>query len=108
MTLEEAQAIYEKEKDTPEYKARMERLRNIRDEDIDFSDCPEMTEEDFASGRLKLVRHGGARAGAGRKPLGKARMTVQLSPSRVAQIRAFAKRKHKTLSAVVDECLVLK
>jgi hypothetical protein len=47
MTLEEAKAI----KPTPEDLARLERLRNIRDEDIDYSDIPEFTDEELAQFR---------------------------------------------------------
>jgi hypothetical protein len=39
------------------------------------------------------VRHGGARPGAGRKPAGKLRKTVKLSPAAVRRFQAYAQRK---------------
>jgi hypothetical protein len=37
--------------------------------------------------------HGGARPGAGRKPEGKLRKTVKLSPEAVRRFQAYARRK---------------
>ena len=37
--------------------------------------------------------HGGARPGAGRKPAGKLRKTVKLSPAAVHRFQAYARRK---------------
>jgi hypothetical protein len=39
------------------------------------------------------VTHGGARPGAGRKPLGKLRKTVKLSPAAIRRFQAYARRK---------------
>ncbi|MGD0044444.1 MAG: hypothetical protein ABSE84_29255 [Isosphaeraceae bacterium] len=40
-----------------------------------------------------IVVHGGARPGAGRKPTGKLRKTVKLSPGAIRRFQAFAQRK---------------
>lgn len=40
-----------------------------------------------------VVSHGGARPGAGRKPAGKLRKTVKLSPEAVRRFKAYAQRK---------------
>jgi hypothetical protein len=40
-----------------------------------------------------VVTHGGARPGAGRKPAGKLRKTVKLSPAAVRRFQAYARRK---------------
>ncbi len=64
VTREEARARVAAERKTAEYKVRMARLR---DEDIDFSDAPEITEEDVAAGKVYMPGRGGARVGAGRK-----------------------------------------
>lgn len=40
-----------------------------------------------------VATHGGARPGAGRKPAGKLRKTVTLSPEAVRRFQVFARRK---------------
>lgn len=40
-----------------------------------------------------VLTHGGARPGAGRKPAGKLRKTVKLSPEAIRRFQAFARRK---------------
>lgn len=40
-----------------------------------------------------IVTHGGARPGAGRKPAGKLRKTVKLSPEAVRRFQIFARQK---------------
>ncbi len=40
-----------------------------------------------------MVTHGGARHGAGRKPAGKLRKRVKLSPAAVRRFQAYARRK---------------
>lgn len=46
----------------------------------------------FDAGRA-IVTHGGARPGAGRKPAGKLRKTVKLSPAAVRRFQAYARRQ---------------
>jgi hypothetical protein len=41
-----------------------------------------------------VVSHGGARQGAGRKPTGKMRKTVKLSPAAVNRFKAYARLKN--------------
>ena len=40
-----------------------------------------------------VITHGGVRVGAGRKPEGKVRKTVKLSPAAVRRLQAYARRK---------------
>lgn len=105
MTLEEAKARFEIEKTTPDYKARMQRLRAMRDEDIDFSDQPEITDEAIARGDYKLVSRGGVRIGAGRKPAGRVPMTLRLRPQIARRLRALSRKNGKTISAIAEERL---
>ena len=50
-----------------------------------------------------IVTRGGARVGAGRKPLGKLRKTIKLSPQAVRRFEAYARRKSiRNFSAAVE------
>ena len=50
-----------------------------------------------------VVTHGGARPGAGRKPAGKLRKTVKLSPEAVRRFQIFARhRKLPNFSAALE------
>ena len=90
MTLAEAQA----RPFTAAEKTRMAALAALPDAALDFSDQPEITAADIASGRVRIVGRGGARDGAGRKALGKVRKTVKLSPEAVRRFQAYG-RRHK-------------
>jgi hypothetical protein len=58
---------------------------------------------DYFDASRALVTHGGARPGAGRKPAGKLRKTVKLSPAAVRRIQAFARRrKLPSFSAAIE------
>lgn len=59
---------------------------------------------DAAHVRVKRL-HGGARKGAGRKPVGNQPMLLRLSPNTAQRLRAKAKREGKTLSQVAEEKL---
>ena len=48
---------------------------------------------DYFDASRAMVTHGGARLGAGRKPAGKLRKTVKLSPAAVRRFQAYARRK---------------
>lgn len=48
---------------------------------------------DYFDTTRAIVTHGGARNGAGRKPSGKVRKTVKLSPEAVRRYQAYARRK---------------
>jgi hypothetical protein len=50
-------------------------------------------------------KHGGTRAGAGRKPSGRKPVLLRLSPRVISGLRKEAKRNHKTLSEVAEERL---
>jgi hypothetical protein len=49
---------------------------------------------DYFDATQAVVHHGGARLGAGRKPTGKLRKTVKLSPEAVRRFQAYG-RRHK-------------
>lgn len=48
---------------------------------------------DYFDPARAVLTHGGARAGAGRKPLGKQAKTVKLSPAAIRRFEAYARRK---------------
>jgi hypothetical protein len=48
---------------------------------------------DYFDPARAVVTHGGARPGAGRKPSGKLRKTVKLTPGAIRRFRAFARRE---------------
>jgi hypothetical protein len=48
---------------------------------------------DYFDAARAIVTHGGARPGAGRKPAGKLRKMVKLSPAAVRRFKAFARRE---------------
>ena len=88
--------------------AQRARLARISDRDIDFRDTPEITADDVASGRVKLVGRGGARPGAGRKPSGRQPVSLRLRPATIAALRRQAKREGRTLSDVAEQKLLAK
>lgn len=50
-----------------------------------------------------VISHGGARQGAGRKPTGKMRKTVKLSPAAVNRFKAYARlKKLPSFSAALE------
>ena len=102
-TEEQILARLEAERAHPDYLARMERLRNMRDEDIDLSDIPELTDEQLA--RAVRPGRGGARVGAGRKPSGRAPITLRLRPSLARKLRSAARREKLTVSDVAERWL---
>lgn len=73
--------------------ARLAALAARPDSEIDFSDQEEITPEAIAAGNYRIVGRGGARLGAGRKPTGKLRKMVKLSPQAVKRFQAYAQRK---------------
>lgn len=83
------------------------KLAQIKDEDIDFSDNPELTAADIKQGRLKPVSRGGARPGAGRKPSGRKPVSLRLKPSLINALRLQAKREGKTISQVAEDKLTV-
>jgi len=103
MTSEQARLAHEAELATPEGKARWERLRNMRDEDIDLSDIPEPTDAQLAL--ATRPGRGGARLGAGRKPSGNRSVQIRLRPVTIRRLHAAAKRRRVTLSQIVEEHL---
>lgn len=57
--------------------------------------------------KFKPLKHGGVRAGAGRKPAGRTPVLLRLSPGVVAALRAKAKAENRTLSDVAEERLAI-
>jgi hypothetical protein len=49
--------------------------------------------------------HGGARAGAGRKPTGRLPIVLRLTPATIRALRTAAHRKGTTLSALAEDKL---
>ena len=90
MTLAEAKARTLTAAD----KTRLGKLAAKPDAEIDFGDQPEITDVAIAAGDFRVVGRGGKREGAGRRPLGKTRKTVKLSPAAVRRLEAYA-RRHK-------------
>jgi len=100
MTLAEAQA----RPFTAAERAQLAALAAKPDSAIDFSDQPDITAADIAAGHYRLVGRGGARVGAGRKPTGKLRKTVKLSPAAIRRIEAYARRRGlPDFSAALEE-----
>ena len=48
---------------------------------------------DYFDRARAVLTHGGARPGAGRKPLGRLPKTVKLSPAAIRRFEAYARRK---------------
>ena len=48
---------------------------------------------DYFDPARAVLTHGGARPGAGRKPLGKQAKTVKLSPAAIRRFEAYARRR---------------
>jgi hypothetical protein len=58
---------------------------------------------DYFDASRATVTHGGARPGAGRKPVGKVRKSVKLTPYAIARLNAFArKRKLPDFSSAIE------
>jgi hypothetical protein len=102
-TEEQILARLEAERKSHDYEARMERLANMRDEDIDLSDIPEPTDEELA--RATRPGWGGLRPGTGRKPSGNRSVHIRLRPAIIRRLHAAAKRRRVTLSQIVEEQL---
>jgi len=77
----------------PAERARLITLGSKADSEINFSDQPDLTSAAIAAGKVRIVGRGGVRTGAGRKPLGKLRKTVKLSPQAIARLGAYARRQ---------------
>ena len=90
---------------TAAQRARLRKLGKLADAEIDFADAPEITAEDLASGRVRLVRRGGKRPGAGRKPSGNEPVTLRLRSRTIKRLHAIARRQGRTLSDVAEEKL---
>ena len=60
---------------------------------------------DFAKLEFQPFKHGGARAGAGRRPSGRKPVLLRLSPKLIAALKKEAERNHKSLSDVAEERL---
>lgn len=85
---------------TPAERARLAALASRPDSEIDFSDQEEITPEKIAAGHYRIVRRGGVRTGAGRKPSGNRPVKLRLPPGLLRSLRAEARRKGTTLSAL--------
>lgn len=104
MSLAEAQA----RPFTAAERAHFATLAAKSDEEIDFSDQASITPAAIAAGHYIVVRRGGARVGAGRKPSGRQQVSLRLLPATLRRLRAQAKREGRTLSAVAEAKLSAK
>lgn len=98
MTLAEAQT--KAQPFTAAQKARFAAIAAGNDSLIDFSDQEEITPEKIAAGRYRIVKRGGRRLGAGRKPTGNRSVKLRLPPGLLRSLRAEARRQGTTLSSV--------
>jgi hypothetical protein len=73
---------------------------NLRD--LNGEALPDLGKLDF-----RAFKHGGARAGAGRKPSGRKAVLLRLSPKLIASLKKEAMLNHKTLSDLAEERLAL-
>ena len=94
MTLAQAKPL------TAAQRAHFAALATKPDSAIDFSDQPEITDADIASGRVRIIGRGGARPGAGRKATGNRAVQLRLPFALLRSLRAEARRQGTTLSAV--------
>lgn len=85
---------------TPAERARLAALASRPDSEIDFSDQEEITSEKIAAGHYRIVRRGGLRSGAGRKPSGNRPVKLRLPPAVLRSLRAEARRQGTSLSVV--------
>ncbi len=93
----------------PVSRAEQARLRDLAkrpDTALDLTDPVEITDADLHEGRARVVPHGGARRGAGRKPTGRRPITLRLKPAVIKTLRAQARRENKTLSEVAEARMV--
>ena len=77
----------------PKRLAQLAALAARPDAEIDYSDQEEITPTKIAEGLYQVVRRGGARRGAGRKPTGNLTKQVRLSPATIRKLSRFQKRK---------------
>lgn len=90
-------------KESPlEREARYKRLAALKDEHIDFSDAPDASDEELAQ---SVTVRGGVRPGAGRKRLGRVRVTLSLDPAVRQRLLSRAKKEDKTLSELIASLL---
>ncbi len=85
--------------------ARLRDLAKRPDAALDLTNPAEITDADLHRGRARIVPHGGARLGAGRKPTGRRPITLRLKPALLRTLRAQARREGKTLSEIAEALL---
>jgi hypothetical protein len=56
--------------------------------------------------KKKIEARGGARAGSGRKKLGRVKLLISVLPVTAAQLRARARREGGSIGAIVDQLLL--
>ena len=82
--------------------AQLRALAKLPDTALDLTEPAEITDADLHHGRARVVPHGGARTGAGRKPTGRRPITLRLKPALLRALRAQARREGKTVSEVAE------
>jgi len=91
---------------SPGEQARLRDLAKRPDDALDLTDPAEISDADLREGRVRVVPHGGARPGAGRKPTGRRPITLRLKPAVLRTLRAQARREGKTVSEVAEARLL--
>ncbi|MDP3072359.1 MAG: hypothetical protein Q8N18_18855 [Opitutaceae bacterium] len=89
--------------------AEQVRLRDLAqrpDAALDLTDPTEISDADLRRGHARVIPHGGAREGAGRKPSGRRPITLRLKPALLRTLRAQARREGKTVSEIAESRLL--
>ena len=87
-------------------RVRLRDLAKRPDSALDLTDPAEISDADLLHGRARVVPHGGAREGAGRKPTGRRPITLRLKPAVLRGLRAQARREGKTVSEIAERRLL--
>jgi len=85
-----------------EARARLAALAALPDAAINFTDQEDVTAAKITAGHYVIVRRGGARVGAGRKPAGKLGKHVRLSPLAIKRFQSYAKKRGLNFSAAIE------
>jgi hypothetical protein len=85
---------------------RLRALAPRPDAALDLTDPAEISDADLRRGHARVIPHGGAREGAGRKPSGRRPITLRLKPAVLRTLRAQARREGKTVSEVAESRLL--
>lgn len=77
-------------------KHRVKSVKHISDSEIDFSDIPELTDEQLSSGRP---------VGRPKNPNAKQLIAIRLDPALLADLKKLAKKRKKPYQSLLHELL---